>query len=141
MSLILASQTFYIPRNSYQFAQLQQSLLVIGAAAVGILVAASLLNHWLPRVPFLGNLLLPPPSPDEAETIQRRRSLAEFDATLVGARGTTVTAVLPTGKARFGDKLLDIMAYDADTIERGVEVEVVEVRGNRIFVRPVRETA
>jgi len=134
-SLVLASQTFVLPRNSYQFAQLQQSLWTIGGAAVGIVVLAVLLRRWLPSAPLLGNMLLEPPSPTEAQTISRRETL--LDATdLVGTRGTTTTPLVPGGKARFGNRVFDVVA-EGELIGRGAEVVVVEVRGNRIVVEPV----
>lgn len=134
-SLILASQTFFIPRNSYQFAQLQRSLLMIGGSTVGIIVAALLLNRYLPKTPLLGQIVLEPPSGDEAETIKRREALVDYD-NLLGVRGTTTTPLVPSGKAMIANRLVDVMT-DGEFIARGVRVEVVEVHGNRILVREV----
>ena len=36
----------------------------------------------------------------------------------------------------FEDRTVDVIA-DCEAVERGCEVEVVEVRGNRVFVRQV----
>ncbi len=52
-SLVLASQTFVLPRNAYQMAEFQNSLLVVAAAVVGIVVAVATINRWLPRAPML----------------------------------------------------------------------------------------
>lgn len=134
-SLILASQTFVLPRNPYQFAQLQQSLWTIGGAAIGIIVLAVLLRRWLPRAPIFGSMLLEPPSADEAQTISQRESLLDT-ADLVGVRGTATTPLVPGGKARFGNRVLDVIT-EGELIGRGSEVVVVEVRGNRILVEPV----
>ena len=41
-SIILASQTFVIPHDEYQFAQLRNSLLVIAGTGIGILVGGLL---------------------------------------------------------------------------------------------------
>ena len=43
---------------------------------------------------------------------------------------------MPSGKARFGDQLVDVMA-DGEMIDRGAAVEIVEVRGSRVLVRQV----
>jgi len=136
-SLILASQTFFLPRNAYQAAEFQNSLLVIAAALVGILVAVGTINRWLPHTPILGQMVLQPPSEEEAAAISESEALAHFE-NMLGAVGRTTTPLLPSGKARFGDQLLDVMT-DGEFVARGAQIEVVEVRGNYIVVRATRE--
>ncbi|NMC21455.1 MAG: hypothetical protein GYA33_13670 [Thermogutta sp.] len=136
-SLVLAGQTFVWPRNSYQWTQFQQSLLVIAAAAVGTGVLASLIGRWLPHTPGIGRIVLLPPSEEEAEAMERRRSLLQVDESLVGERGTTVTPLLPGGKARLAGRLLDVLSQDGEPIDRGRDIVVTEVRGTRIIVRPL----
>jgi membrane-bound serine protease (ClpP class) len=140
MSLVLASQKTFdiIPQNAYQFAELQRSLLTIAGAVVGFAAVASLLRKWLPHVPILNQVLLPPPSDEEAQTIRRRESLANFQD-LLGTRGVTTTQLTPSGKARFGDRLIDVLT-DGDLIARGTEVEVVVVYGTRVIVKAVEHT-
>lgn len=132
-SLVLASQTFVLPRNSYQFAQLQQSLWTIGGAVIGVVVLAVFLKRWLPRAPIFGSMLLEPPSPTEAQTISRHEAFSDA-SDLVGTRGTATTPLVPGGKARFGNRVLDVIA-EGELIGRGGEVVIVEVRGNRIVVQ------
>lgn len=134
-SLVLASQTFVIPRNAYQFAQMEQSLWTIAGAAVGVIVLATLLRRWLPRAPILGSILLEPPSGAEAATIRRREALLNAQD-LIGAHGTTTTQLVPGGKARFGNRILDVVT-EGELIARGIEVVVIEVRGSRIVVQPL----
>ena len=134
-SLILASQTFLWPRNEYQFEQLTQSLLMIAAAAIGMIVVGIFLRKRLPRSPLFGNMMLEPPAGAEAETIRRREALVDFHE-LLGATGTTTTQLTPGGKARFGDMLVDVMA-DGEVIDRGKAIEVVDVRGSRVLVKEV----
>lgn len=134
-SLILASQTFVLPRNAYQFAQLQQSVWTLAGAAVGFIVVAYLLQRWLPHVPLISQMLLHPPTHDEAQSLSDRESLVKLDD-LLGSRGITSTVLIPGGKARFGNRLLDVVSA-GDEIPPGTEVVVVEVHGNRIVVEPV----
>jgi len=134
-SFILASQTFIWPRNDYQFAQLQRSLLTVTSAGIGLVIVAVLLRKRLARSVLLSRLMLEPPEGDEAETIRRREALADFDD-LLGRRGTVVTRLMPGGKARFGDLLVDVLA-DGEFIGRGAAIEVVEVRGSRVLVKEV----
>jgi len=132
-SLILASQTFFLPRNSYQVAEFQNSLLVVASAVVGILVTIATINRWLPRAPILSQMVLEPPSQEEAAAISDSESLTHFE-NMIGAVGHTTTPLLPSGKARFGDQLFDVIT-DGDFVPLGAEIVVVSVRGNRIVVR------
>lgn len=134
-SLILASQTFIFPRNEYQFDQLTRSLLTIAAATVGVIAVAVFLRKRLPRSPLLGRMMLEPPAGEEAQEIRRREALIDLHE-LVGQQGTTTTQLTPGGKARFGDRLVDVMA-DGEVIGRGATIEVIDVHGSRVLVREV----
>ena len=135
ISLILASQTFVLPQNTYQFGQLKRSLLTIAAAGVGIVAALALLRRYLPHAPLFNQVILTPPAGEEAEDISRREALINLDD-FVGNRGTTTTQLTPSGKARFGDMLIDVIT-DGDVLSPGTDIEVVEVHGNRVIVKEV----
>ncbi len=55
----------------------------------------------------------------------------------VGQRGITVSRLAPIGTARFGDKTLEVKSLDG-LIDPNTEVEVVEVNGETISVRKIR---
>jgi membrane-bound serine protease (ClpP class) len=131
---VLASQTFFIPKNEYQLVQMQRSLLTVAAAVGGLIVAAIALRRFLPRSPMLGHVFLAPPEGEEAETISRREMLVDLDS-LVGQSGVAATPLVPGGKARFGNHLIDVMA-DGEFVARDRPVIVTEVHGNRVVVRP-----
>jgi len=133
VSLVLASQTFLFPHNEYQLNQFERSLLVLASAIGGTLVAVVLLNRYFPRAPILNRVMLAPLTDEEAETIKQREALVHFDS-LVGSRGITTTQLTPSGKARFGDRLVDVIA-DGEVIEPHTEIVVVEVHGNRVMVQ------
>ena len=59
-------------------------------------------------------------------------STGELDG-LTGALGTTLTALRPSGRARFDERIVDVVT-DGDFIALGVAVEVLEVHGNRVVV-------
>lgn len=139
ISLILASQTFVFPRNDYQFAELQRTLLMLASVTVGTFAIALLLNRYLPHTPMLGKVMLEPPSDEEAEMMDRRAALVDFDSQLVGSQGTTITPLVPSGKARFGSRVLDVIAEGGEAIGRGAAVEIIEVHGNRVLVRAIDE--
>ena len=129
-SLVLASQTAVLPQNS---GELGRSLVPVAAAMLGVVVGVVLLRRWLPHVPILNQMMLEPPAGEEAEEISRRESLVDLED-FVGARGITTTQLTPSGKARFGEMLVDVIT-DGEVIGRGTEIEVVQVQGNRVIVR------
>ena len=104
-SLILASQTFVLPHNEYQFRQLRDTLLGLSAVGVGVVIAALVMRRFLPRTALFGHMVLEPPSSSEMEHIANRESLVDFSH-LMGSTGVTVTPLAPAGKARFGSELV-----------------------------------
>ena len=136
-SLVLASQTFFFPNlgNSYELAQFQRSLLVVGGAFVGIVVAAMTLHRYLPHTPVFNRVLLTPLAEEELADRELRESVVDYDY-LLDEQGTTTTPLLPAGKARFGDALVDVLA-EGDAVEAGERVVVVDVQGNVVKVRTV----
>ncbi len=136
LSLVLASQTFIVPRNPYQMAQFQQSMLTIAGAGVGIAATAVLAQRWIPRTPGLRHVVLAPLEGEEATDLSRREAMVDL-ADLLGKRGRTTTPLTPSGKARFGNLLIDVLT-GGEALARGTPVEVVEVHGNRVVVCEVR---
>ena len=136
-SLILASQTFVIPGNAYQLAQMRNSMLVLGGSAVGIVAIAVAARRFLPHTPGLNRMLLAPPSGEELEALSQRESLVDFRH-LTGKQGIAATSLILSGKAKIGNELVDVIA-DGEPIDRGAPIEVVEVAGSRVVVREVRE--
>ncbi len=132
-SLILASQTFVLPRNDYQLHQLRNSLLTLTGAGLGVVVAVAAMRRYLPHTPMLNNMVLTPPSSEEVSRINVREALARLDH-LLGRRGVAFTPLVPGGKARIDDEIVDVLT-DGEFIDRGLPVEVVEVRANRVVVR------
>jgi membrane-bound serine protease (ClpP class) len=132
-SLVLASQTFVLPHNEYQLHHLRNSLLMLTGAGAGIVVSAAIMRRYLPHTPVLNHMVLAPPSSEEASRIEEREALARLEH-LLGHRGVAFTPLVPGGKARIGDELVDVLT-DGEFVDRGLPVEVVEVRGHRVVVR------
>ncbi len=132
-SLVLASQTFLIPQNDYQWERMRTTLTMISGAVVGAAIAAMVLRRYLPHTPGLNRMLLKPPSGAELEHIAVREALVDF-SDLMGRTGMATTPLMPSGKARFGGRLVDVIAR-GEVIERGTPVVVVEVRGNHVLVQ------
>jgi membrane-bound ClpP family serine protease len=99
-------------------------------------VLAVLFVRWWPHTP-VGRRILNLPrrqdGDDEQESPQKPRL-----AHLVGQRGHAQTKMLPSGAIKIDGRTYDAVS-EGVPIERGQPVEVVEVTGNRIVVRPSRE--
>ncbi len=132
-SIVLASQTFVIPRNPYEWSQVPNSLLVLSAAGAGMILSLLCMPRLLTHAPVFCRIALESPDAIELETIRYQESLVHWDY-LLGKRGVTVTPLTPSGKARFGDELVDVIS-DGDLVAAGTDVTVAEVRGNEVVVR------
>ncbi len=58
---------------------------------------------------------------------------------LAGARGRALTKLRPAGKARIANRPVDVVSL-GEFIDRGEEIEVIAVDGNRVVVRRVEVT-
>jgi membrane-bound serine protease (ClpP class) len=109
------------------------TFLAIALVALPTAVAFAL-KIW-PETP-LGRRILPkiPTSQEVLPDSEHRRSLQE----LVGKVGRAKSLMLPSGAAEIGGRTVDAVS-DGVAIEAGQLVRVVEVRGNRVLVRPASE--
>lgn len=55
---------------------------------------------------------------------------------LLGQTGEALTALRPAGRAQFGERVVDVVS-EGSYIERGEQVEVLKVAGNRVVVQSV----
>ena len=136
LSLVLASQTFVFPHNAYQFSQLPQSLMTTLIAGGGVISAIWLLRRFMAESWLFQRFVLSPPA--EEDHMVHRESLVDWDY-LSGKRGVTVTQLTPSGKARFGDDIVNVIS-DGLLVSRDTPVRVVAVRGNHILVEPLEES-
>ncbi|MGR3309747.1 MAG: NfeD family protein [Candidatus Brocadiales bacterium] len=56
---------------------------------------------------------------------------------LLSAEGTTVTTLHPSGIANIGGKRVDVITT-GEMISKDTRIKVVEVKGNRVVVKPVK---
>jgi membrane-bound ClpP family serine protease len=134
-SLILASQTFIIPRNTYEWEQLPGSLLTVAAAGTGAVTALFFMRRILTEAPVFRRVSLPPPEGEGRDRILYQESLVHREH-LLGKWGTTTTPLMPSGKVRFGDSVIDVIS-DGEVIPVGVDVCVAKVTGSEVLVRPL----
>lgn len=134
-SLVLASHTFSMTLGEQKW-DIIRALGVIASAGVGALVMALLLRRVLPGNPMFQHLMLEPPSDQEGKP---EEGSVDPYAIAPGQQGTAITRLGPSGKAMIGERYVDVIAQ-GQYVERGESIRVVEVRGNRVVVKPAAKS-
>ncbi|GBD37464.1 hypothetical protein HRbin36_02598 [bacterium HR36] len=120
------------PQTTEEYFNLGKYFGMLGGGLAAAIFLAFLIGRYLPSVPWLRDVILQPPepaSPDSTPAVP-----AWQYQQYLGAVGVAVTDLRPSGKARFGDDQLDVVA-EGQYLEAGTRVQVVEVEGNRIVVQ------
>lgn len=134
-SLVLASQTFVIPKTAGQMAELRGSLGMLAGAFAGLVVGGIVLRRYLPHTPLFRRMQLAPATGADAIDLDNREAVADY-AYLVGKIGTATTDLLPSGRAEIDGELVDVIA-ECDAVDRGATIQVVSARANRVLVKGV----
>ncbi len=111
--------------------QIAQASATLAAALVLLVVLAVSLGKYLPTSNRLSGLILSP----ELSSAEGYTS-ADTDLSLVGLIGKAVTGLRPSGTAELNGRRVDVIAQGT-FIDVGTAIEVVDVRGSRVEVRPV----
>jgi membrane-bound ClpP family serine protease len=135
VSIVLASQTFIIPRNTYQLEQLPGSLMMVAAGGAGAFVSLVVMRRYLAEAPILKRLMLATPGDDDTDDLSQREALVDYRY-LNGKRGRATTPLVPAGKAQFGDDVVDVIS-DGELLARGTDISVVKVLGNQVYVQAI----
>jgi membrane-bound serine protease (ClpP class) len=140
ISVVMASHTFIWPSQEYEYRQMGQTLTQVALTIVAVVAGAVILGRYFPSLPLFRRMILVPEpagSIDEFEGVKPPPLDADTSLFfLVGETGRTTTVCRPSGKARIGEMLVDVTA-DGFYIEANSPVEVVEVRGSRVFVKKI----
>jgi len=133
VGLILSRQGFLLPKFSWQWDILKTNILVVGSSIVGAVLLLAILIPLLPRLRPFNRLILETVQRDESGFVARPSTVKDE---LLGKRGVAVTTLRPVGKAVFGDEVLEVQA-EAEFIERGSHVEIIDASENKIIVKRV----
>ncbi|MCA9237385.1 MAG: hypothetical protein KDA44_18050 [Planctomycetales bacterium] len=134
-SLILASQTFVLPHSEAQLRELRRSVTTVAGGFIGMIALGLVIRRYLPNAPVFNRMILAPPPPEERIIRTSREAVVDYRR-LIGVTGRATTNLWPSGKARFGGELVDVVA-EGDVIDRDTQVVVVSATGNRVVVRAV----
>ena len=133
-SLVLASQSFFVPRSVNDLVEMTYSFVPVIGAGLGVLTAAIVLRNLIPRTPILRRLILQPRKIVDTGLGGRTDPEAIVDwSNLLGLTGETATRLNPSGKARIQGKVYDVIS-NGQMLDQGQRIEVIEAIGNRIVV-------
>ncbi len=137
VSLVMASQTFGNIEPGRDLSEMTSTLKVVAATIVAVVMVASLLSRFLPRVPMFSEMILTPPGLTDADFTEAPRLKPEVTASppvMLESPGVAVTALRPAGKARIDGKLYDVVS-NGTYIPADTPIRVQSVQGNHIVVR------
>lgn len=144
-SLVLASHSLAELNTSRLVEEMTPTLGTLLASIVSVIVVGIFLGRFMPQIPILKHAILVPPSTRAATHHEydpkiRPDLKAELGddslAHLIGAEGTAMTMLRPSGKGRFEDEFLDVVS-EGGYISEGATIKILELRGNQIVVREV----
>lgn len=142
VSLVMAGQDFVIPTTTRELHASLQGMVVIVGAGFAFLIGAFGVSHYFGTVPIVGWLKLELPRPDGVAATDdgKPRPTVESNKFPVGVGdwGVAESPLRPAGKAIFGDDYLDVVA-DGSFVDKGKQVRVIQISGNRIVVREIED--
>lgn len=141
VSVVMASHTFIWPTQEYEYRQMAGTLFQVVGVMVGVGVGIALFGRFIPSIPVFNRMVLKPDiyNGSELDDPAAKPSMDEpYEslAFLMGETGRTTTVLRPSGKVRFGHLLVDVRA-DGYYIHRDSLVEVVDVQGRNVIVKPI----
>ena len=137
VAIVLSAQSFVVPQNYRQLEQLPLSLFPLIGAGFGLVAAVLILPKVLPNTPFLRGIILSPPAREETglEDGGDREATADYSH-LKGEVGHAVTPLRPSGRAKFSNRVYDVITQGLP-IDKGAKVKVVEAVANRVVVEAI----
>src|SRR5262249_23917934 len=109
-------------------------LLNMFIALVGSFIAIALLARYLPRTSFYQRFALTDSNPPGPSLAGAPRQFATALALTPGMQGTAITVLRPSGKARFGDHVVDVVT-EGEFIAPTTPVTVIQTDGMRVVVK------
>ena len=124
------------PQTAFEWKTFTDGVLGLSLGFFGFIVFAWLFAKYIPKIRFLSGLILVPTTGRGGEmhvsmTTERTRETKQIN---VGDTGEVVSTLRPTGKAKFGDAIVDVVA-EAEFLDKGCEVEIIKIHGNKVVVK------
>lgn len=128
-----------VPRLPGTWLGLKTGLQVVFGGTALAIGGAWVLNRYLPKIPGGRSLLLAPAAPTSAAVAGIPMSLTAPSPVELGDIGRTLTSLRPAGKAQINGRRVDVIAQ-CELIDPDNEVEVVDMSGGRVVVRPTKRS-
>lgn len=109
--------------------------LIYAGITVAITIPICIIALWLVPHTRVGKIMILGTSESRQEGYSS--SSPEFEK-LIGKSGTALTSLRPTGAGMIDGKRVDVVT-EGDFIEKGTEIEVVKVEGNKVVVSKIEE--
>jgi len=134
---LLFAMVDYWPSRQFvpSFENVAPALINLGLAMILAVFCAALLARFLPSLPLLRGIFLSATTPLGPSLSARPKTLFQGGVD-PGQTGVTRTPLRPSGRAEFGDILMDVTTQ-GEFIEAGVAIRVDYIEGNLIFVSEV----
>jgi len=108
---------------------------------IGFVVLAWILSKYLPKFQFLSGLILVPAVAKQGTEMEISMTAPPEHQTIgvnTGDIGEVISTLRPTGKARFADAIVDVVA-EAEFLDKGTKVQIIDIHGNRVVVKALKE--
>ena len=125
-----------IPETSYDVNNLINGILTLGAGFVGFLIILWIFGRHLPKIQFFSGLMLKTAPAVPSAEISMTAPPESSTIIQAGDKGIAVSTLRPSGKARFGDAIVDVVA-EGEWIPSKSDIIVVLIEGVRVVVRKI----
>lgn len=117
-------------------------LVNLSIALLTSIAAITLLARYLPRTSLYGRFALATSNPSGPSFTPENAGFSPRHAIAVGEQGIAITTLRPSGKARFGHRLVDVVTA-GEFVTAESPVMITEIDGMRVLVAraPVQVTA
>jgi membrane-bound serine protease (ClpP class) len=127
------------PQTQFDWQLFTNGVLGLSIGFAGFVILAGLLAKYLPKLQFLSGLILVPTAAKQGTEFEVSMTVPPESKTVgvnVGDLGEVISTLRPTGKAKFGDCVADVVA-EAEFLDKGTKVKIMEIHGNRVVVKAV----
>jgi len=113
---------------------LAMPLLKLFLAIIAAAIVIAILARYLPRTGLYRRFALITSNPPGPSLVGAPREFATAFALTPGARGTAITILRPSGKARFADQVVDVVT-EGEFIAAQTPITVIQTDGMRVVVK------
>ncbi|MBM3252867.1 MAG: nodulation protein NfeD [Candidatus Omnitrophica bacterium] len=124
--LSLIKHPFQIPKTD-----IVQALYILTYSLIATFVFTLLIMKFFPHTGIWKKVVLA-----TSEKTQSGYTSAKDLSKYLGRHGKTISILRPSGRAIFGNEILDVIT-EGDFIDQDKEIQVVSIEGNRIIVKSV----